>query len=368
MILPSLLGLPALAARALLEGQGVRYAVLRENGRLLPTPPGWRVGLVVDGGIVSSVASSRGLQVADAPLGPGDIGISGEEFTRQWNAEFSRQNAAGMNDARVRAGVAVLYDAVQGHKLSAAQIQAATIGAVALVNPALGAGLAASLTMLQLFGAGAMAIAKALGVDAHGVSWNPCDHPPSGPSDPNWYPDAANREREKAYWALDKPDLLPGSFPAWAVPILQANRYAWENCRPSIDEYTLLHQLQVTWNNAHEGPTQILYPGGGYKQPYTWGNHSGITEADLLRIRGTVVDGKWQAPDPPPPDWARELELNAGAPSQAFFDKYLAKASPTGEKQHVPLPRLPGKKSSSSSAAPIVIGAALLGGFLLLRR
>ena len=232
------------------------------------------------------------------------------------SAQFDANNTPASNDARQ----AKVYDAIakvaSGGKLSSSDAIATSIGVLSALNPEAGAMVATAYAALYAFGAVAMAAAKEFGFDAKNVSWNPTDNPPKDEADPRWFPDAANRASDDKFWSLDKPDLKPGTFPAFAVPVLRANYHAWMNARPSVDPGRLLLQLGEMWNNAHAGPETILDIGGGWIEEGTWGGQRFRTQHDILRIRGYVdrLTGRVTFPDNanPPIEEVRIMRINVG--------------------------------------------------------
>lgn len=142
-----------------------------------------------------------------------------------------------------------LYDGIegftQGKPPSREDVETAVV-AVAVIGGAAPEVVAAIIAVAALV-EGLAWIATKLG-----FGFSHCDNPPSDPSDPQWIHFVDNRAGygnpiPSGVWSNPQ----PGSFEAWALPVLIVNWELAANCRPFLDYRELLSRLADAWNASH---------------------------------------------------------------------------------------------------------------------
>lgn len=156
----------------------------------------------------------------------------------------------------------VLYDDIanvaHGGVPSRQDIEA-TIVACAVIAAAAPEVVAALVTIAALV-EGLAWLASKLG------SANYCDNPPSGPDDPRW-------GHFEYFWPNGIPNgpwsnPLPGSFEAWALPVMKMNFEYLYSCRACLDYRELLPHLVTAWNGTHSpNGSEITVSTLGYNLP-----------------------------------------------------------------------------------------------------
>jgi hypothetical protein len=250
----------------------------------------------------------------------------------------------------------VLYDDIasftSGNVPSREDVEA-TVVAVAVLAEAAPAVVAALILVIALIDAYAW-LASKLGAEDY------CQHPPIDTNDVRWLhfgDDSAVSWPEGTISSGPWSNFKPGSFEAWAFPVLALN---WEyrlNCRAFIDYRELLSRLVDAWNKTH------------------------LVRGDEAAVNTAVYQlPVVQAPGGPPviyrAQWPMTVKIVSGAPpslppwqhvSGTFGDftfistddhTIVVNRGPASPHLHLP----PGPLQGASTGTKVAAGAAAVGG------
>lgn len=172
---------------------------------------------------------------------------------------------------------------------------------------------AAALVVIYEF---SIVIAKALfGGQAHGVDMcTPDQPPPSGPDDPRWVHATLYADHVETMTQCQYPPCsttlpvttAPGTFEAFAGPVILQNWEQWVNCRNVVAFDVLITQLAAAWNQAHPGGGQQMYTPGVGTSYVAYAMKSAANGGPMGSI--SVANG----PLAPQENWATWLEENGG--------------------------------------------------------